>query len=193
MSVYNESMHNILDTTRLYDFKGYYHLYQLGLDHAWVANFYYFFARYGIVFFFLSFIYLIWKKRIPAFICTLMAMGLAVVVDFLVFAFWQRPRPFLTHANLVTDPMINGIYADMSTFPSSHTYMAFAVAISVFLFGHKRLGTVLFILAICVAIGRIGSGLHYPSDVVAGALLGLLSGIIVYYLSQEFLSPKDRK
>ena len=186
-------MNNFLDLIRNYDFKGYYHLYQFGLDHAWAADFYYFFARYGIVFFFLSFIYLIWKRKIPAFICSIMAMGMAVVVDFLVFAFWQRPRPFFAHANIVSDPMVNGMYADFGSFPSSHTYMAFAVAISVFLFGHKRLGSVLFLLAICVAVGRIGSGLHYPSDVIGGALLGLISGIVIYYSSRGFLSSEDRK
>lgn len=185
-------MNNILNSIRLYDFRGYYHLYQLGLDYPRVAEFYYFFARYGIVFFFLSFIYLIWKRKIPAFVCTLMAMGLAAVVDFVVFIFWQRPRPFVVHANLVADPIIRGMQVDVGSFPSSHTYIAFAVATSVFLYGHKKLGSILFILAICVAIGRIGTGLHYPSDVIGGAILGMLSGVVVYFIAQNFATERDR-
>ena len=183
---------NLLDWSRHYDFQGYYKLYQLGLTNPAIASFYYFFARYGIVFFFLSFTYLIWKKRIPAFISALMAMGLAGVVDFLVYVFWRRPRPYVAHANLISDPIIRGMRVDAASFPSSHTYIAFAVATSVFLYGHKKLGSVLYILAISVALGRIGTGLHYPSDVIAGALLGMASGIIVYFVAQRLTDGKER-
>lgn len=174
-------MYNILDLIRHYDFRIYYHLYQIGLDSSRAAYFYYFFARYGIVFFFLSFIYLILKKKISAFLCTLLAMGIAGGVDFAVYVFWQRPRPFITHPNIM---MLNvfGVSTNSASFPSSHTYIAFAIATSLFLYGHRRLGSFLFALAICVAIGRIGSGLHYPSDVIGGALLGIVSGFLVFLL-----------
>lgn len=174
-------MSNILNSTRAWDFRIYYRLYQFGLNSPFIDYFYYFMARYGIVFFFLSFIYLIWRRKISAFFCTLVAMAVAASIDFLVFIFWQRPRPFLSHPQIIL-PNLHGLNIDPTSFPSSHTYIAFAIATSVFLYGHRRLGSFLFILAIFIAVGRIGTGLHYPTDVIGGALLGILSGLIVFLL-----------
>lgn len=179
-------MDNFLQQIRFYDFRIYYRLYQLGLARPEVDQFFYFFARYGIVFFFLSFIYLTWKKKIRAFLCTLMAMGLAGTIDFLVYIFWQRQRPFVTYEGLVSKPDTYGMYASGASFPSSHTYVAFAIAVSVFLYGHRRLGSVLFILACMVAISRVGAGLHYPSDTIGGAIFGVISGVIVYFIVRKW-------
>lgn len=177
---------------RHYDFQIYYYLYELSLHHVWLKDFFYYFAKDGILFFFLSFVYLIVKKKIPAFLCTLFAMGVAGAVDFFVFIFWRRPRPFVTYDSLV-HPDINGMYTDISSFPSSHTYIVFAIATSVFLYGHRKLGIVLFLLAICVALGRSGAGLHYPSDVIGGAVLGILSGWIVYLLFNNWEKTKNKE
>ena len=181
-----------LDQIRHYDFKIYYYVYRLGVDRPIVYEFYYFFSRYGIVLFFLSFIYLVLRKKIPAFLCTLLAMGFAGTVDFIVSLIWRRPTPFMTYEQLVT-ANTQGMYADMSSFPSSHTYIVFAIAVSVFLYGHRRLGSLLFLLAIGVAVGRIGTGLHYPSDVIGGVILGIASGVIVYKLFCRWEHSKDKE
>lgn len=182
-------MTNIFETTRFYDFKIYYKLYELGLANHNLSEFYYFFARYGIVFFFFTFIYLIYKRKIHAFLNALLAMGVAGLVDLIMYIAWRRPRPFITYASLV-NPQTGGMYVDSSSFPSSHTYIVFAIATSVYVFGHKKLGVFLYILAIFVAIGRIGAGLHYPSDVIGGALLGVLSGLVVNFIFKRFQSEK---
>ena len=175
---------NLLETIRQYDFQIYYCLYEAGAHSVFWHNFFYFFGRYGIVLFLLSFIYLILRKKIRAFLCILLAMGIAGAVDFLVFVFWQRPQPFIAHATLV--PNLYGFNANASSFPSSHTYIAFAIAVSIFLYGHRRLGSILFLLAVLVSIGRIGIGLHYPSDVLGGVILGILSGVTVYLLVRNW-------
>ena len=182
-------MQSFLERTRFYDFHGYYGIYQAGLNSPALGSFFYFFAKYGIIFFFLSFTYLIWMKKIRAFLCTLLAMGVAGLVDFIVMMIWKRPRPFVTYVGLV-GPEIEGMRVDMASFPSSHTYVAFAIATSVFLYGHKRLGSFLFILAILVALSRIGAGLHYPSDVIGGTLLGIASGVFVYLLVRNWEEKK---
>lgn len=47
-----------------------------------------------------------------------------------------------------------------------------------------------------VAVSRVGSGLHYPSDVIGGALLGIVSGIISYmifsYWGEKIKEEDDR-
>jgi len=181
MLCYNLGMNNLADTIRQLDFNTFYYLYSKGLESHILMSTYTFFARYGIVFSLFSFAYLIWMKRINAFLCSFVAMAIAGSFDLLIFIFWRRPRPFVSHSDLISLP--NFTYDDierMSSFPSSHTYIAFAIATSVFLYGHRRLGTVLFVLAIALAIGRIGIGLHYPSDILGGAILGIWSGVFAH-------------
>lgn len=178
-------MDNLLNTIRSYDFHGYLTLYTYGQSDPRAAAFFYFFARFGIVFFFLSFIYLIWKKKINAFLCAFLAMGIAGLVDLVIYLFWRRPSPFISHSDLAT-PVIAGLHLeDNISFPSSHTYIVFAIAISVFLYGHRKLGSILFVLAVLVAIGRVGAGLHYPSDVIGGAILGLISGAVAFLIFRK--------
>lgn len=179
------------DQLREIDFSLFNAIYDLGRQYLWIEWVFYFFARYGVIFFFLSFIYLIIRKKIPAFLCTLMAMGLAGVVDFLVFIFWQRPTPIVTYPQLIA-PDIAGISETFGSFPSSHTYIVFAIATSVILYGHKKLGSFLVLLALLVAIGRVGTGLHYPSDILGGIILGILSGYIVYSICCKWEKRKER-
>ncbi|MCX6808344.1 MAG: phosphatase PAP2 family protein [Candidatus Berkelbacteria bacterium] len=176
-------MNNILNKIRYDDYEIYRILHGAISGRPWLNETYLFFAKYGIVFFFLSFIYLILQKRINAFICAFMAMGIAAIVDFVIVIFWKRPRPFISHSSEILTPITQGLRVYSVSFPSVHTYIAFAIATSVFLYGHKKLGTALFVLATCVAIGRVGAGLHYPSDVIAGAFLGIASGIMAYLIT----------
>ena len=115
-------------------------------------------------------------------------MAIAGFVDIMISMIWNRPRPFITHHELAT-PVTDNLQVDPNSFPSGHTYVAFAIATSIFLYGHRRLGIFLFIIAIGVAVGRIGAGLHYPSDIIAGALLGIVSGVIAYIITQK---PEDK-
>jgi undecaprenyl-diphosphatase len=171
---------SFLDKIRDYDFAVYKFFYKDTATNPNLEYFYYFFARYGILIPFFAFIYLIWTKKINALICSFFALFLAGTVDLLIFIVWKRPRPYITHASLVSDIQTSKFTVDSASFPSSHTYIAFAIATSIFLYGHKKLGSFLFLVAIGVAIGRIGTGLHYPSDVIGGALLGIASGIVAY-------------
>jgi len=179
---YNVSMEQIFDLARIYDYQSYLFFHGAIHDRPWLNEAYLFFAKYGIIFFFLSYIYLILKRKVNAFYCTFVAMAVAGLIDLVITIFWRRPRPFISHSSEVMTPIVQGLRVYSISFPSVHTYIAFAIATSIFLYGHKRLGTLLFILAFCVAIGRVGAGLHYPSDILAGAFLGIASGIIAYWL-----------
>lgn len=170
------------DKIRLYDYDIYRFFHVAIHGRPWLNEAYLFFAKYGIVFFFLAFIYLILQRKIQAFICSFVAMAFAVTVDFFILVFWKRPRPFISHSIEIMTPITQGLRVDSASFPSVHTYISFAIATSVFLYGHKRLGTLLFLLALLVAIGRVGAGLHYPSDVIGGAFLGIASGIFAYLI-----------
>lgn len=177
-------MQNYLDTIRRYDLLIYTKIYQLGYQSPASYQFFLFFSRYGILFFFLSFIFLIWVKRINALICSGFAVAISGLIDLIIYIVWKRPRPYIAHADIVSSIPANA-NVDISSFPSSHTYIAFAIATSIFLYGHKKLGSFLFVIAILVAISRIGVGLHYPSDIIGGAMLGIFSGIAAYYFTHK--------
>lgn len=86
--------------------------------------------------------------------------------------FYVRPRPFieLGVSHLVNDTA--------SSFPSGHTIFMFAVATVVFQF-NKKFGWWLFTLGLIIGIARVAAGVHYPSDILGGIALGILSGYMV--------------
>lgn len=84
-----------------------------------------------------------------------------------------RPRPFVDHeVNLLfyrpTD----------SSFPSNPATVGFSIAAAIWLY-NRRLGALLLVLATLFGLSRIYCGVHYPSDIIAGALLGALSAYLV--------------
>jgi undecaprenyl-diphosphatase len=87
---------------------------------------------------------------------------------------FYRDRPFVTHAvfQLIKHPA-------NASFPSDHAIGAFVIATTIWLFRRKE-GTLWLALAACIAFSRIWTGVHYPSDVLAGALIGAASAAGVH-------------
>ena len=95
------------------------------------------------------------------------AIGLNFAVKLLV----RRPRPVLDGL-----PPLGGAPSSLS-FPSAHSTASFACATAMTRIDSAA--AVLFVLAALIAIGRPYLGMHYPSDVLAGAVLGIAVGLIV--------------
>ena len=106
----------------------------------------------------------------------LLAMILAGVInDFILQPFFRRARPFSVLENVVTLGKLPSEYS----FPSGHTAVAFAFASVYFLVmpkGFASYGIVLF--ASVVAFGRIYMGFHYPMDVIAGVIVGVVCAFL---------------
>ncbi len=106
-----------------------------------------------------------WRNR-EGVIHALAAVALAAGVGTLIASAWVRPRPFLVHpAHVLIAKSFDG------SFPSLHATAAFAAAVAV-LFYNRRAGVVFIVLAALIALSRVFVGLHYPGDVLAGALIG---------------------
>lgn len=73
------------------------------------------------------------------------------------------------------------------SFPSNHAANSFAIA-GLIAYFYKRYAAVLFTLAVLISLSRIYLGRHYPSDVLGGAIFGLLVTIIVIYLAKRGLN-----
>jgi len=103
-------------------------------------------------------------------ICALLgpiAIGLNYGIKLLV----KRPRPVLEGL-----PPLGGAPSSLS-FPSAHATSSFAVATAMVRVDPAMAAA--FVVAIALSLGRPHLGMHYPSDVLAGAFIGIALGLIV--------------
>jgi undecaprenyl-diphosphatase len=77
---------------------------------------------------------------------------------------------------------------ESSSFPSDHAILYFAIATGVWAIS-RRFGVLAFLWAIVVTfVARVYAGLHYPSDIVIGAVLGV--GIMSFTLREKTIMPR---
>lgn len=106
-----------------------------------------------------------------------LSAGVALAIAHVLSAVVDRPRPF------VADP--GGVHlfvrhvADPG-FPSDHATAAFAIATALML-RNRAWGAVVLAFATVLAVGRVAMGVHYPTDVLAGAALGSLTALVFWW------------
>jgi undecaprenyl-diphosphatase len=101
--------------------------------------------------------------------------ALAFAVSTTLASLIGRVRPYLAVAGVqaIVPPNIQA-----GSFPSSHTAVAIGIATALS-FYNVPLGVAAFLMAMTVAFGRVAAGMHYPTDVLGGAVVGVLAFIIV--------------
>lgn len=115
-------------------------------------------------------------------IVAVVAAVLALGVNQVIIRLWDRPRPFMAHhvTQLVT-------HARDASFPSDHTTFAFAIAVALFLIS-RRIGLAALLFAALIGFSRVYVGVHYPTDVLAGALIGTVVAVVLD-LTRPYLTP----
>jgi undecaprenyl-diphosphatase len=110
------------------------------------------------------------ERREAWLICA--ALGpIAIVLNYGIKLLVKRPRPQLDGL-----PPLGGAPSSLS-FPSAHALSSFAVATAMVRVDPATAGALL--VALAISLGRPYLGMHYPSDVLAGALLGVALGLLV--------------
>jgi undecaprenyl-diphosphatase len=102
-----------------------------------------------------------------------LSAGVALAIAAVIARLVERPRPF------VADPHAVHLFTQHAAdpgFPSDHASAAFAIGVALLL-RQRAWGLVVLAFATILAVGRVAMGVHYPSDVIAGALLGTLVAV----------------
>ena len=113
----------------------------------------------------------------------LTAMALSSLVVFICNAIFFRPRPFdgLDGVNLLFYQPTD------SSFPSNSAAAAFAIAAAVWCV-NRRIGTVLFVAAAVYGFSRVYVGVHYPADILGGAVIALVITVLTLRL-RDLMMP----
>ncbi|MFE8701361.1 phosphatase PAP2 family protein [Cytobacillus sp. FJAT-54145] len=114
--------------------------------------------------------------RIVALACAL-SLSISHLPVFLIKKFYPRKRPYLAlkSVRFPSNPLRD------HSFPSGHTTAIFSILIPYILY-LPSLSLVLIPIGLLVGISRVYLGLHYPSDVMAGGLLGSMVGGVCFTL-----------
>ncbi len=150
-----------------------------------------FFADYFEYFVIAAFLLLLfsgwfYRQKTKVFLEVLASVILSrVIITEIIRFLYCRPRPFMAYAvkQLVSE--------NHCSFPSGHAAFFFALAMAVYFF-NKKWGLVFFSAAILMTIARVISGVHYPTDILGGAIIGILSAYVVL-LFLEFLKKINKK
>lgn len=136
-------------------------------------------ANWGDYFFFFSLLLMLIINRKMA-VYSIISVGVTVIVSRGISLFYFRDRPFVVHDINLLLP-----HVESNSFPSDHASAAFAIAI-MFLMFSKRIGIPYIGFAAIVSYSRIWVGKHYPTDVIAGALLGILISVALYRFLDKY-------
>jgi undecaprenyl-diphosphatase len=116
-----------------------------------------------------------WRRDPTPVVLTIVCVAVADLLSTALKLLTDRPRPFV--ANRDQDPLVH-TRLDVS-FPSGHAAISFAAATVLAHYVPRSVAPLLFVLAALIAWSRVYVGVHYPTDVLAGALLGTAVGLTV--------------
>lgn len=121
-----------------------------------------------------------------------LACALSLILHLLAVNLCLKPLIFRARPYDVIPGLVNIIEKQSdASFPSGHTAAAFAVTTVLLLRADKRLSIPMLVLSVILAFSRLYVGVHYPTDVLAGVLIGVLFGVISVWIVDKIGKKKD--
>jgi undecaprenyl-diphosphatase len=99
----------------------------------------------------------------------------------LIRAFYNRPRPF----EVLPDLHQLLTHTPDGSFPSGHAAFFFAIAAVVGRY-YPKTRVLFYATALSLSFSRVVTGLHWPSDIVGGAIIGIGAGFAAYWLTKKY-------
>jgi undecaprenyl-diphosphatase len=147
----------------------------LFIDLSWIGSL-------GAIWLAIAALLMVLWRRPSIFVTVLVAVAVADLLAELGKLIVQRHRPFETQI---------GPPSNAHSFPSGHTATSFAAATVLSIYA-PRWRIPFFALATLIGISRIYNGMHYPTDVLAGAVLGVLTALLLLAAIPR-LSRRERR
>lgn len=136
-------------------------------------------GSYGQLWVIIAVLLLIFKKTRKAGVSVLIAYVAVFLIGQLALKHLiSRPRPCQidqAFALLVARP-------SSSSFPSTHSAWAFGAATAIFM-QHRKTGVAAYVVAALIAFSRLYMFLHFPTDVLFGAALGIALGVFAHWIT----------
>lgn len=119
------------------------------------------------------------REKFYIFWTTIISIAVArgIITEIIRF-FYHRPRPFLVY-------QLHPLIAEHKwSFPSGHAAFFFAMATAIYLY-NKKWGMWFFIATLIMTISRVVAGVHYPSDILGGMIIGILIAYATFYIAEK--------
>lgn len=122
------------------------------------------------------------QKRITVF--AVAALPLIFITALFAGHFYNNPRPFVVDG---FTPLIP--HAPDNGFPSDHMLLVSAIA-AICSFYSRRIGAILWGIAIYVGISRVYVGVHHPVDIIGSAVIAIVVSSFVFFILKGLLNKK---
>lgn len=146
----------------------------------------------GIIWFVLGIILLIPRKTRKLGILMFAGLAFSSLINNVVLKeIIDRPRPYNVDPSVWTNAGYEYVWPGLIkqssswSFPSGHTSTSIGAAFALLLGCRKKhlaIGIPAFILSLAIGFSRIYVKVHYPTDVIAGALVGLIAAVAIYFI-----------
>lgn len=150
-----------------------------------------FMAQFLPYFVFLGFLWMVFLQSgsrqkiffmIEALLALILSRGLITEI---IRYFYYSPRPFeaLHFQSLIPE--------SGSSIPSGHAAFFFALSAIIF-FYNRRWGIWYFAISLLISLARIFAGVHWPFDIVAGAVVGILSALLMHFVLRKYFNELNK-
>ncbi len=141
----------------------------------------------GIIFFVGAIALMLFKKTRFLGICVFGAVGLgAILTNIILKDYVMRLRPFESGNNVYLE-LWNNIGSPKESgfsFPSGHVTATASAMTALFIMLKKKYSYIPIIVVLLMGLARIYLLAHYPTDVLAGIVVGIISGVVAYYITR---------
>lgn len=151
-------------------------------------------ADSGLIWLLTGAVLVYFRKTRAAGLTMIISLGAGWILnDFIIKEIVARPRPFTESEELMTFlNSLNMSLPDGYSFPSGHSFASLNCSVILLCFFGKKAWPALAI-GIAIALSRCFLGVHYPTDVLAGSLLGVGFALLSYFVGYKIVWKKFEK